>query len=240
MGGDRRDLHRDLLGGRKALTRAIAIARDRGAIGDVAFALQVLANVELLEGRFAVAATDASDGLALALESGEEAAAAHCQVLLAWLAAIRGDPDESRATSQPADVADAARAVATRATAQPSRLANESAHRALALLDLADGRFEEAFDRLHARFTAPTAHPARRLFLVGDLVEAAVGCERDATAAYDELRTWAVRSGSAWWTALAATARVPTRGRGRLQRRRQSAHPHRAPVRARPARAAHG
>ncbi|MDA0159512.1 LuxR C-terminal-related transcriptional regulator [Solirubrobacter ginsenosidimutans] len=241
----------DLLGGRKALTRAIAVARDRGAIGDVAFALQVLANVELLEGRFAVAATDASDGLALALESGEEAAAAHCQVLLAWLAAVRGDPDDARATAQMAqlagdrgaagtattgataqladvpgatrdattrapaqlgDIAGAARAVATRATAQPSRLAGESAHRALALLDLADGRFEEAFDRLHAQFSAPAAHPARRLFLVGDLVEAAVGCDRDATAAYDELHTWAVKSGSAWWTALAATARVQLEG----------------------------
>ena len=189
----------DLVGARHAIAGAVAIARDRGAIGDVAFALQVLANLELMEGRFAMAATDAGDGLALALESGEEAAAAHCRALLAWLAAVRGDPDEARAP-------------AVEAAGQPLRLASESAHRALALVDLASGRFDEAYERLHAQFTSPLAHPARRIFIVGDLVEAAAGGQRPARDAYDELRRWADASGSPWWTAVAATAKVQLEG----------------------------
>ena len=169
----------DIATGGRALARAIAVARERGALGSVAFALQALANVELIEGRPALAGTDAAEGITLAQESGEESAAAHCRALR-----VRRGPGE--------------------------RLAAESAHRALALLDLGRGRHEAALERLAALAGGPDAHPARRMLVVGDLVEAAVGCGRadEAAAPLRDLAAWTRATGSAWGAATAAGAAV--------------------------------
>ena len=72
--------------------------------------------------------------------------------------------------------------------------------RALALLDLGRGRHEAAFERLAALAGGPDAHPARRMLVVGDLVEAAVGCGRadEAAAPLRDLAAWTRSTGSAW------------------------------------------
>ena len=191
----------DIATGGRALARAIAVARERGALGSVAFALQALANVELIEGRPALAGTDAAEGITLAQESGEESAAAHCRALLAWQAAVRGNEEQAGAL--------AGEALAWAAT-HPQRLAAESAHRALALLDLGRGRHEAALERLAALAGGPDAHPARRMLVVGDLVEAAVGCGRadEAAAPLRDLAAWTRATGSAWGAATAAGAAV--------------------------------
>ena len=90
------------------------------------------------------------------------------------------------------------------------RFAAESAVRALALLDLALGHHDAAFDRLAVHVEAPSAHPVRRLLVVGDLVEAAVGCGRAATAqaAVEHLAAWTAATGSAWGAATVEGAAV--------------------------------
>jgi DNA-binding CsgD family transcriptional regulator len=188
----------DIPGGRQALAHAVALARELGAIPLVAYGLQALAYVELVEGRIGVAGTDAAEGLTLSLESGEERFAVHCRGTLAWHAAIRGRDDDCRAL--------AAEALAGR----PARVAAEAAGRALALLDLGDARHEAAFDRLAAMVADPRGHSARRLLAVGDLVEAAVGCGRgeEARPALEQLAAYAGATGSAWAAATVAGAEV--------------------------------
>ena len=190
----------DVVASRRMLAEAVAIARARGAVAALAFALQLVAHVELLEGRFALAGTDAAEGLALAQETGADAVAAQCRALLAWRAAVRGAEEEAR---------ELATAALVWAGAQPRRLAAESAQRALALADLGAGRFDAGLDRL-LTLHAPGAHPARRLLGVGDLVEAAVRAGR--AEAVEEplaaLTAWTAATGSAWGAAIVAGAAV--------------------------------
>jgi DNA-binding CsgD family transcriptional regulator len=187
----------DIAAARCAFADAVAGARERGAVGAVAYAMQLAAYVELLDGRFALAGTDAAESLALAEEAGDDAAVSHCRAMLAWRAAVRGDVDDAEAL--------AAQALAW-AGARPQSVAAESAGRALALADLGASRFDAALDRL----LALRAHPGRRMLAVGDLVEAAVGCGR-ADAAREPLaalEAWTAATGSAWGAATVAGAAV--------------------------------
>jgi DNA-binding CsgD family transcriptional regulator len=191
----------DLAGARRAFLRALAAARARGAIGVVAFGLPCVANMWMLEGRFTLGRADAEEGLALAGESGEDGGAAYCRALLAWHAAVRGWEDDC-----------AALAAETLAWSGPDtpRPATECAHHALALLDLALGRHDAAFDRLSAVVDDPRGHPVRRLYLVGDLVDAAASRGRpdDARGALAALAAWTRATGSAWGAATLAGAEV--------------------------------
>jgi DNA-binding CsgD family transcriptional regulator len=180
----------DVATSRRGIERALELARRQGAMGDVAFGQPIMAYLHLVAGRFAIARTGAAEGLALALATGEDGAAAHCRALLAWVAAVRGDEDEPPAA--------------------PHVLALEATQRAQALRDLADGRHDAALDRLASVFEAPGAHPARRLFAVGDLVEAAIGAARPeaAEAPLAALRAWADATGSPWGAAIVAGAEL--------------------------------
>jgi DNA-binding NarL/FixJ family response regulator len=191
----------DLAEGRRAFAAGVALARERGAVGTVAWGLQWVANLDLILGRFGTARTDASEGLALAQECGDESVAANLRALLAWHAAIRGWEDESRGL---------AREVHEWSAHHSIRFAAESAARALALLDLGLGNHDAALDRLAAMLADPGAHPARRLLVVGDLVEAAAGAGRPdaAEGPLAALSGWARATGSSWATAIAAGAAV--------------------------------
>jgi DNA-binding CsgD family transcriptional regulator len=191
----------DLAGGRRALARSLAAARERGDVAGVVFALQLVAHTELLEGRVALAGTDAAEGLALAQASGDEIGAAHFRGLLAWHAGIRGDAERCRAFAAESLEGSAA---------QPMRVAAESARRGLALLDLGAGHHEAAFDRLAAMTGDPRAHPARRFQAVGDLVEAAAGCGRgeEVREVLGALAAWGEANDSAWAAAIVAGADV--------------------------------
>jgi DNA-binding CsgD family transcriptional regulator len=191
----------DIVRGRRTFERGVALARERGAVAIVAYGLQYVTQLALVLGRHAAARTDASDGLALALEVGDDAAATNHRALLGWEAAVRGREDECRAL-----VAEAKQG----AVAHSLRFASESADRALGLLDLGLGRYEPAFERLAAVASDPGGHPARKLLVVGDLVEAAVGCGRaDAAApALAALADWGTATRSAWAAAIVAGAAV--------------------------------
>ena len=191
----------DDAGARRALLRALAAGRERGAVGVVAFGLPCIANMWMLEGRFTLARTDAAEGLALAGESGDDGGAAYCRALLAWHAAVRGWEDECAAL--------AAEALAWSGAGTP-RPATECGHRALALLDLGLGRHDAALERLSSVVDDPRGHPVRRLLLVGDLVDAAVSCGRpgDARGPLAGLADWTRATRSAWGAATLAGAEV--------------------------------
>jgi hypothetical protein len=66
----------DIAAARRGFAQAVAVARDRGAIWHVSLALDGLAWVESLTGRFGPAATSAAEALELGQASGEQGAAA--------------------------------------------------------------------------------------------------------------------------------------------------------------------
>ena len=71
-------------------TRACAAARTAGAVDTLPILLGPLGAVQAWTGRYATAAATAGEGLRLALDTGQENAAAHHRSVLAWLAAVQG------------------------------------------------------------------------------------------------------------------------------------------------------
>jgi DNA-binding CsgD family transcriptional regulator len=168
-------------------TRAVARARQEGAVGLLPKALEYLAPVELAAGRLAAAAASAGEGLRLARETGNDTSACRHLATLAHLTALRGDEEACRGHA-----GEALDRAAARGLGLPATLAGY----ALALLDLGLGRPAEALGRLQRLLTAgPGAgSPFFAVWTVPDLVEAAVRSGRgdDATgplAAFEQLAT---------------------------------------------------
>ena len=183
------------------LRRAAAGARASGAVDTLAIVLEGIAVGGVVSGRDD-AATDAAEGLSLAVAAGLSNSATLHRASLAWFAAIRGDDEQCRALA--AEVQDAARPVC-------AALANAIADWSLALLDLARGRPEEAATRLAELLVAPVGVGHRFIVLhaMSDLVEAAVRCDLRPLAE-DALPTLERRAGPeapAWLRALAARCR---------------------------------
>ncbi|MEV0614432.1 LuxR family transcriptional regulator [Nonomuraea sp. NPDC050404] len=180
-------------------TAAAVRARTAGAVSTLPMVLAPLASLQMWTGRFAAARTTATEGLRLALDTGQDNPAAHHRAVLAWIAAAQGRAQECRTE------ADAALAQAIGQRLGP---AASIAAWALALLDLGEGRTAEAFDRLTAMADAAPGegHPLVKIFAAADLVEAAVRADRmeRATAALDLLRRWAGPARAPWAQALVA------------------------------------
>ncbi len=176
----------DMGAARRAGARALAAARDRGAVGLVPQALEYLAYAELRAGRHAQARTHAGQGLRAALRAGQRNTAAHHHAVLALAASIEGD------TASVTGHATAALAIARRhGLTQAATLAQWAAARA----DLGRGRPLDAADRL-----GPLVRPGPRrghfavwMLAVPCYVEAAVraGCPDDAAQVVDEFALWA-------------------------------------------------
>jgi len=124
--------------------------------------------------------------------------------VLAWLAAVRGRPEECR---------EHASAALARAVGNRLGPATGIASWALALMDLGAGRPDAARDRLAALASAGPgdSHPVVGIFSAADLIEATVRAEgsatRDATAALERLATWAADAGAPWADALVSRCR---------------------------------
>jgi DNA-binding NarL/FixJ family response regulator len=187
--------------GRRLQTRAIALARAQGAAGTLAWALRALVGDEIARSRFAWAEAGAAEGRRLALETGQPNLACQHQVLLAEVAALRGQEEETRRLAAEALAEAAARGLhGTTAVAR----------RALGLLALATGRSEEALEHLEALWAGPTGQRGVAFAAIPDLVEAAVRAGRpelgrERLPAYV---AWAEAAGSAEARALAARARA--------------------------------
>lgn len=175
-------------------TTAVATARAAAAGTILPVLLAPLATLEAWTGRYAAASANATEGLRLAVETGQDNPAAHLRGVLAWLAAVRGDA---------AECADNANAALAHAIGQRLGPHAAIASWALAVLDLGAGRPAAAFDRL-ATLTATgpgESHPVVSVFATADLVEAAIRTGQDPAAHLGRLRTWAT---APWALALVA------------------------------------
>jgi len=180
-------------------TRAAARARADGAVNSLPVVLGPLGTLQAWTGRYATAVATASEGLRLALDTGQENAAAHHRSVLAWVAAVQGREDDCR---------DAAASALARAIGHRLGPQGGIASWALALLDLGMGRPIEAFDRLNAMAGSSPAgtHQAVKTFAAADLVEAAIRADRldRAEEAAMTLRAWSSHVGAPWALALSA------------------------------------
>jgi len=180
-------------------TRAVAAARTAGAVDVLPTLLGPFGALQAWTGRYGSAVATATEGLRLALDTGQENPAAHHRSVLAWLAAVQGREQDCR---------DAAAAALARAIAH--RLGPQAgiASWALAVLDLGMGRPAEAFDRLEAMAAARSgeSHQVVKTFAAADRVEAAMRVDRPdcAEEAATTLRAWATHSQAPWALALAA------------------------------------
>jgi DNA-binding NarL/FixJ family response regulator len=180
-------------------TRSATRARADGAVDKLPTLLGPLGSLQAWTGRYASAQATASEGLRLALDTGQENPAAHHRAALAWVAAVQGRERDCR---------EAASAALSRAIGH--RLGPQAgiASWALALLDLGMGRPTEAFDRLNALAGSSPGegHQVVKTFAAADFVEAAIRVGRPDRAqdAAATLRAWSSHVGAPWAMALAA------------------------------------
>jgi DNA-binding NarL/FixJ family response regulator len=190
----------------------VAVARDSRAVDTLVFVLENVVNSAMLAGRYQIEA-EATEGLRLAREAGLTNPAIAHLAALAWLAGLQGRDRDCRVY--------AAEAIAA---ARMSGLANANtaAEWGLALLDLGNGRPEDAADRLAGLRTAPrgVAHPLLVLTSTPDLVEAQVraGRDEDARMAFTPLDAFAQPGAPPWISALAARCRGLLSGGGEAER----------------------
>jgi DNA-binding CsgD family transcriptional regulator len=164
-----------LLGGcdiaAKFANAAIVELRRRGHVALLAQALLVRAWNETILGNLNVALPAAEEARRLGEESGQPIFQAGAQVAQAIQAALRGDSKTADSLASTVEaVAVATGTTALRAVVQFAR----------GLASLADGHYEEAYDRLFRVFDAkdPAYHYFTRYWVIGDIVEAAVHCGR--------------------------------------------------------------
>jgi DNA-binding NarL/FixJ family response regulator len=180
-------------------TSAVARVRTAGAAATLPILLAPLSTIEMFTGRYVAATTNATEGLRLATETGQDNPAAHMRSVLAWLAAVRGQSN---------DCVDLANVALAHAIGQRLGPHAAIASWALAHDDLVSGRPEQAFDRLHALAAAPAGEGNQMitLFATADLVDAATRTEHehDAQIAVTRLQAWAANTTAPWAYALVA------------------------------------
>ncbi|NRQ32737.1 AAA family ATPase [Nonomuraea sp. NN258] len=170
----------------RAISAAVAgECRANGEIGRLPLAHLTLAAAELYLGRFTDAVATATEGLQLAADTGQPNRAGYLEGMLAWIAAVRGDARECAEL--------AARCLGRYDT---NGIVNGLAWAewALAMLDLGQGRFVEALDRLDAAMAGPVRHQIQAVYFAPDQIEAAV---RLGLPAHEPLRRFAEWAGAA-------------------------------------------
>jgi signal transduction histidine kinase len=184
------------------IQRAIALARESGAVDKLTYALLTYVLMGLFAGRLGVA-TEAAEGLALAREAGLANAQSKHLAMLAWFAAVRGDEAECRTSAQAAlELAEASRGA----------FANAIAQWGLGLLAISRQRGADATAHLErVRDPAPgVGHPYFALLSAPDLVEGCVLAGRTEAAgeAFAVFEGFAQAGGPPWALALAARCRA--------------------------------
>ncbi|MBE1584601.1 AAA family ATPase [Nonomuraea angiospora] len=177
----------------EVLESLVADVREQGAVGRLTYALEPLAIVQLLRGRFMDADAGVTEAISLATDLGQDLQVVALNAIAAWLAAVGGDEIACRSL---------AAGVLEHRTRHPTDAALASW--ALGLLHLAGGRFDEAA----ARLDEVCGGPARHDFLiraVPDHVEAAVraGLPEQAARHLPALSDWAEHTGRPYAIALA-------------------------------------
>jgi tetratricopeptide (TPR) repeat protein len=184
------------------LTRTVAAARASGALGNLPYALGLLASAEVNEGKFTSAAANASEGLRLARETGQQLGVAMGLSMLARVEAHRGREEACREFVAEATEFAAAHGLGTQVA---------TATGALAELDIASGRAAEGFSRLEPIGQgAGHVHLFDVMYGTPELVEAAVRVGRPEAAlpAMAQYEPWVEAVQAAWPSALAARCRA--------------------------------
>jgi DNA-binding CsgD family transcriptional regulator len=171
----------------------VAECRRRGMIGMLPEALLRLARAELHLGRYRDAAASAGEGLRIVQDTGRSRELGLRSLVLAPLAAVRGDADQCRELS---------RQTLDRATERELAAAAAWSRYALGLLDLGLGRYDTAVEQLAE---IPPSLPTVPYTYCADQVEAAARAGRpaDAAAAYERFRRWAGAAAQPWAEAVA-------------------------------------
>jgi DNA-binding CsgD family transcriptional regulator len=182
-------------------TELVAEARAQGASGQLPVLLFFLAEAELFLGRHRDAVAGATEALRIAADTGQRQWAGQMHAFLSVVAAIEGDAERCRELSDEAlnsPGAGAAVAVGVWATW------------AAGLLDLGEGRAQDALTRLHAVVTGRNWYHVAGLRAIPDLVEAAVraGVPGQAHEQLARFERWAAYTGQPWARALAGRCRA--------------------------------
>ena len=185
------------------LTRAMARARALGAVSRLPETLAILASLQCWSGDLLTARSLATEGGALARETGQEHFAAHFDAVLAWVAAVQGR--EQECTELGGEAIELGMAHRVR---PPVALATW----ALALSDLGAGRWADATIRLEAVASPRSgqSHPVVAALASSDLVEAATWAGRPevAAAALARFEEFAGPAAVPWARALVARCRA--------------------------------
>ncbi|WP_312862763.1 helix-turn-helix transcriptional regulator [Streptomonospora salina] len=183
-------------------TRAVSVARRRGALAAVPQALEFLVYSEFWSGRFPSGIGNCMTGLRLARETDQDNCATHHLAALCLLAAIQGDAETCH---------ERARAVAEQSCENSLGLPSALSSWALALLELAQGDAHGAFSRLRVLNHAGPGygHPTMRLMTAPVFVEACarIGEHGRGQAALAPYADWAEATGSLSSLAVAARCR---------------------------------
>ncbi|MFI0423985.1 ATP-binding protein [Spongiactinospora sp. 9N601] len=154
----------------EVLESLVADVRAAGSLGWLSYALEPLAIGRLLRGDFRDAQSEVAEGILLASDIGMDMQVTVLKAISVWLAAVTGDAARCHALA--ADVRE-------HAALHPTNAALASW--GVGLLDLADGRFEQALDRLEEVCGGPARHDVL-IRAVPDQVEAAIRAGRGDVA----------------------------------------------------------
>ncbi|WP_306361096.1 LuxR family transcriptional regulator [Nocardia sp. CC227C] len=194
---------------REQLTELAGLVCERGMITWCPAVGCVLANAELILGRFWEAEIIAAHSLRIAADTGQPGRVATAEALLAMIAAVRGDEARCRELAgrtlrhEPGDF---------------NAIDVTHGHWALALLDLGYGRYRQALDRLRELYEQPKQARGHWTDLLADLIEAAARARRPdrASAAMSEIDTWAAALDKPWAEGIALRCRGLLSGDGEL------------------------
>jgi DNA-binding CsgD family transcriptional regulator len=168
--------------------RAVALARERGLVSVLPYALAARATQLIGRGRFDLASSAAEEGRRLALDLDQQWTASWNLAELAEVEALRGQEDEARAH------ADVLQQLVTASGATLNRTLGE---RVLGLLDLTLGRPAEALDHLRRSAGVPAGVwiTPYRVIQLPDMVEAAVRADEldEAADLLARSREWVER-----------------------------------------------
>jgi DNA-binding CsgD family transcriptional regulator len=166
-------------------TRAVALARDRGLVSVLPYALAAQATELIGRSRFDLALSAAQEGRRLSHDTGQQWTASWNLAELGEVEALRGQEDEARAH------AEALQQLVTASGATLNRILGE---RVLGLLELTVGRPAEALEHLRRSAAAPAGviMTPYRVLQLPDLVEAAVRAHQldEAADHLARLQTW--------------------------------------------------
>jgi DNA-binding CsgD family transcriptional regulator len=183
--------------------RAVARARESGAVGTLPYVLEYLARSEAVDGRYASAAAHAAEGLRLARETGQQNSVCHLLASQALIAALQGREQECRTHA-----AEAIELATARGLGYQSALAEW----AIARLDLGQGQPAQALARLERLAAAGpgSGHPFVKIVSAPELVESAVRANQPGTAqaALLEFERFARETAPPWALALVARCRA--------------------------------